>query len=195
MESIEIRDGQSARAYGSALMQSGHVRLVPSTEEHFATLAQWWQRPDWAVLQQDVVKPRPHAAIVEQFRQWSSNASTSSVGFSVMVGDTLVGHVTMWGIGPVTRTGTFAIIIGPEHVGLGYGSAATRLMLAYGFEELGLHKVELTVWAYNDSALRAYERCGFVREGVRREAVFHAGAYHDQVLMGILEREYWAAKN
>jgi len=184
-----IHDVASALAYGESLLRGERVRLVPVEEEHLVELARWWQRSDWAVLQQATVLPRPTAAVVEQLRSWSANADPSSVGFAVLDGDTLVGHVTLWGISPVTRVGTYAIVVGPEHVGKGYGTEATRVMLRYAFRELGLRKVELRAWAFNEGALRTYERCGFVREGVRRAVVLHAGRFHDEVLMGILAEE------
>lgn len=76
--------------------------------------------------------------------------------------------------------------------GQGRGTEATQLMVRYGFEELGLHKIELRVWSYNQRAIRSYTKAGFVIEGVRRAVAFHAGVFHDEVLMGILAEEYGA---
>ena len=79
----------------------------------------------------------------------------------------------------------------------GYGSEAIRLLLRYGFEVLGLHRIDLRVLADNGRAIRAYEKCGFVREGVERESALVDGRWHSDVLMGLLEQEYraqpWAA--
>lgn len=183
---------EQAMDYGSRLLQSNRIRLVAAEDAHFAELARWWQLPEWAVLQQGVIQPRPAETIASQFRQWSDNSSQAAAGFAVVADGVLVGHVTLWGITTVERIGTFAIIIGPEHVGKGYGTEATRLMVDYGFRELGLNKIELQVWSFNDRAQRTYERCGFVVEGVRRAAVFHDGRFHDQTLMGILADEYFA---
>jgi RimJ/RimL family protein N-acetyltransferase len=47
----------------------------------------------------------------------------------------------------------------------GYGTQAIQLLLRYGFEELGLHRIDLRVLDYNVRAIRAYQKCGFVREG------------------------------
>lgn len=98
--------------------------------------------------------------------------------------------MTLWGGVLPTRVGTYTIAIGPQSVGQGYGLDATRVLLRYGFDELGLHKIELQVWAFNTRAIRAYEKAGFVTEGIRRAVAFHAGAFHDEVLMGILEEEF-----
>lgn len=65
-------------------------------------------------------------------------------------------------------------------------------MLRYAFQELGMHKVELRVAAGNSRAVHVYQRLGFRVEGTRRAASFHAGAFHDEHLMGILADEYGA---
>ena len=81
----------------------------------------------------------------------------------------------------------------------GYGTEAIRLLLRYAFDDLGLHRVDLLVIAYNARAIRAYEKCGFVREGVLRESALVDGVRHDDVLMSILEQEYraqsWAGRS
>lgn len=125
------------------------------------------------------------------FSQWSQNDPAGRLGLSVENFDgELIGHVTLFGTTLPARIATFAIIIGPDFVGHGYGTDTTRVMLRYAFDELGAHKVELQTWAYNTRALRAYEKAGFVREGVRRAAGFHNGAFHDEVHLGIVLEDY-----
>jgi RimJ/RimL family protein N-acetyltransferase len=45
---------------------------------------------------------------------------------------------------------------------------------------------------YNLRAIRAYQKCGFVIEGREREAALVDGAWHDDVMMAILDREHLA---
>ena len=40
---------------------------------------------------------------------------------------------------------------------------------------LALHRVALTVFEFNERAIRSYEKCGFVVEGRAREAIFRDG--------------------
>lgn len=161
------------------------------TTDDLDTLTDWWLLDDWAVLQQYTIKPRTRTAVGELFTAWSANDSTSGAGFSIddENGD-LIGHLAMFGIELPARIATFAIMLGPDYAGHGYGPDATKVALRYAFEELGCHKVELQAWAFNTRAVRAYEKAGFVSEGIRRAAAFHAGKFHDQVRMGILEEEF-----
>ena len=63
-------------------------------------------------------------------------------------------------------------------------------MLRYAFEELGMHRVDLRVLAFNERAIACYEKCGFVREGVEREGSRIGGERQSDVLMSVLEQEY-----
>jgi RimJ/RimL family protein N-acetyltransferase len=95
----------------------------------------------------------------------------------------------------VSRAAVFSICIpAAGHWGKGFGTETTCLMLSYGFDILNLHRVQLHVWAENTRAIRAYEKAGFVREGLLREAMKHHGKYCDFLVMGILEPE-WRARS
>ncbi|MEU2949244.1 GNAT family N-acetyltransferase [Nocardiopsis alba] len=78
--------------------------------------------------------------------------------------------------------------------GKGYGTAATDAVLEYAFETVGLHRVALEVFDFNTRARRSYEKSGFVREGVWRGHLRWDGAWHDAILMSILDDEYRASR-
>ncbi|MFF5292666.1 GNAT family N-acetyltransferase [Paractinoplanes globisporus] len=171
------------------------VRLRELREEDLADLVSWWQDPDVMVTQTSgPFHPRPADAIAEQFRSWNRNAGTDA-GLTVVnrAEGTVIGHVALFGAEAHNRTATFAIIIGPPFQGQGYGTEATRLMVGYGFTELGLHRIQLAATGFNERALHTYEKVGFVEEGRDRQAIFRGGKWHDQVRMGILDHEWWAA--
>lgn len=77
-------------------------------------------------------------------------------------------------------------------VNKGYGTEAMRLMVDYGFKQLGLHRISLGVYAFNPRAIRVYEKIGFQREGVLRDALHWQGEYIDEVIMSILAHEWQA---
>ncbi|MCW3096396.1 MAG: acetyltransferase, family [Chthonomonadaceae bacterium] len=104
-----------------------------------------------------------------------------------------IGTARLHAIDPENRRAKYAIgIFAPELRGRGLGTEATRLVLAYAFDVLSLHRVELRVLAFNARAIACYERCGFVREGVEREGAWIGGQWQSDVLMSILEQEYRA---
>lgn len=64
----------------------------------------------------------------------------------------------------------------------------------YLFNTLGMHRCTLHTGAGNARAIKAYEKVGFVHEGVMRKTYLRDGEWEDTVIMGILEEE-WRAKN
>jgi RimJ/RimL family protein N-acetyltransferase len=116
-----------------------------------------------------------------------------AVGFAIRLRGSrrLIGRCAIWNIHRVNRSGLFTIFIGAaDERDKGLGREATALTVTYGMDVLGLNRLELEVFAYNDRAIRLYESLGFVREGVRRQARFHDGAWHDGIQMSILASEW-----
>jgi len=74
--------------------------------------------------------------------------------------------------------------------GQGLGREITRLVVAWGFGGLGLHRIELEVLAFNTRAIRCYLACGFRQEGVRREAELYPDGRKDLISMGLLRSEH-----
>ncbi|MGY4706330.1 GNAT family N-acetyltransferase [Candidatus Bipolaricaulota sp. J31] len=102
-----------------------------------------------------------------------------------------IGNMGLHRIDWKNRAATLGIVIGEKsYWDKGYGAEAVRTMLRYAFLELGLNRVELEVFSFNLRALRCYQKAGFKREGVRRQALFRDGKFHDVILMGILRSEF-----
>jgi RimJ/RimL family protein N-acetyltransferase len=76
----------------------------------------------------------------------------------------------------------------------GIGTEATRQALAIAFDERGFHRVTLKVFADHARAVRCYTKAGFVREGLEREVHHGPDGWRDDIVMGILEHEWRAAR-
>jgi RimJ/RimL family protein N-acetyltransferase len=103
----------------------------------------------------------------------------------------IVGTCGLYSIDWIVRRAQFNILIGePRAWNRGLGTEATELILEYAFSKLNLAVVHLGVNADNERAIRAYEKAGFVREGLRRRFIYRNGRYYDLVYMGILREEF-----
>lgn len=176
-------------SYAGDLLRGDRVRLREAREADYEKLTAWWNDPVVQVLQTNWVRPKPEQTIVEMIRGWSANTA-DDVGFSAELDDgSLIGHVALWGVDK-NASANLGVLIGPPHWSAGHGTDALRVLLRYGFAELGLHRVGLDVFAYNTRAIATYRKLGFVEEGRRREVLYHAGERHDVVLMSLLSREW-----
>jgi RimJ/RimL family protein N-acetyltransferase len=100
-----------------------------------------------------------------------------------------VGHITL-SVDERHRNGRIScVLIAPAARGGGHGAALVNAILDMAFDELRLHRVGLGVFTHNATALRLYERLGFVREGVIRDSAHVGGEWWSSVEMGMLESE------
>ena len=116
------------------------------------------------------------------------------LGIATIDGDVLVGVAGLHNLHSRYRSATFGLCIGQKaEWNRGYGSEATRLMVAIAFDTFNLHRVELRVDADHVAAQRVYQKVGFQREGILRQAAFRGGRYQDDWVMSILRDEWGTA--
>jgi RimJ/RimL family protein N-acetyltransferase len=90
-----------------------------------------------------------------------------------------------------SRNAEYWIYIGDGSArGKGVADEASRLLLRFAFDTLGLHRVFLQVDTVNERAIRLYQRLGFKQEGVMRQVAFLDGAFVDRILFSILVDEF-----
>jgi RimJ/RimL family protein N-acetyltransferase len=100
--------------------------------------------------------------------------------------------VVLTGLAPDNLSCAFRIVLSQESAyGCGLGTEASRLILAYAFETVGLHRVSLEVFDFNPRARHVYEKIGFVYEGTQRDALRWDGQWIDAHVMAILAPD-WA---
>ncbi len=102
-----------------------------------------------------------------------------------------IGFVGLDGISWHNRTSWVGIGIGErDYWGKGYGTEAMNMIARYAFEELGLYRINLNVFAYNKRAIKSYEKVGYKVEGKTREAVHRDGKRWDVIFMGLLAKDF-----
>ncbi|MFM9552208.1 GNAT family N-acetyltransferase [Streptomyces caniscabiei] len=133
---------------------------------------------------------------LDRLRSWygSRNDQTDRLDLGIVdraSGD-LVGEAVLNEVDEANRSCCFRILIGPGGQDRGVGTEAVRLTVGHAFEHIGLHRVALYVFTHNPRARRAYEKVGFVAEGIERQTLWQGGEWIDAVRMSILAPE-WAA--
>jgi ribosomal-protein-alanine N-acetyltransferase len=81
-----------------------------------------------------------------------------------------------------------------KYRGRGIAPEAVRLILAFGFRELKLVRIQAHVMAGNEASVRVLKKCGFTYEGTERMRLKHRGRWKDMMLFSILREEFRAAK-
>jgi len=104
------------------------------------------------------------------------------------------------GYGELSRVNTISgsaslsrIVISPEKRDRGLGRDMVAKLLEFGFQELGLHRIDLRVFTFNKPAIACYQNLGFVHEGTLRETTRVDGKWWSSHVMSMLRSE-WAAR-
>lgn len=87
------------------------------------------------------------------------------------------------------HTATFGLCVDCHYRGRGVASALMREMVSLCDNWLNVDRIELTVFADNEVAVRLYQRFGFVTEGVARRFAMRNGRLVDALYMARLKTE------
>jgi RimJ/RimL family protein N-acetyltransferase len=182
-----------ARAMQNAHVIGERIYLRPLERADAAVFQPWFNDPE---VTENLALRRPvNLDFEEEFVAGLTRDEHRIVlGIALRDGDALIGNTGLEDIDWVNRHAQFGIAIGARaQWGKGYGTEATRLMVGYAFDHLNLHRVYLNVYETNARAVRVYERLGFRREGVLRQARWQHDRWVDTIVMGLLRHEWKAA--
>lgn len=166
-------------------------RHVP---DNLGAFRRWYTDPEVARLTRYQEGPMPIAEIDRFFH--ARVVGSDSLALAIHLNDSgrLIGTCAFSQLDGDNGSAMFHITIGEKDAwGLGYGSEATALMLEHAFERLGLHRVALAVFAFNERAIRAYRKAGFIVEGRSRQSIWRDGRYWDELQMSMLDTD-WATR-
>ncbi len=137
-------------------------------------------------------EPISKANVMSQLQAWNNSSENMLFTICENESSTPVGQTALVRIDYISRAAVFYIAIyNPEYWSKGYGNQATALVVQYAFDILNLNRVQLHVSIENTKGIAAYEKAGFKREGILRQAMYHNNKYIDFLVMGILRQEYY----
>ncbi len=172
------------------VLEGSAVRLEPLTEAVF--------EPYWAALQDPEVNRLTgthttfDAASVEDWLR-TRREHHDRVDWAIMRCEdgAFLGEAVINDLDVDNESASFRLwLAGPGIFGRGYGTEATRLVVKYALNEIGLHRLSLEVFDHNPRARRVYEKCGFVVEGRLRDALLWNGQRHDSLIMAVLRTDW-----
>jgi RimJ/RimL family protein N-acetyltransferase len=179
------------RAGMRPVLKGTHVRLRPALTGDAAAMWAATREPENARLTGDsrsftLPQVRAHLRRVADDPDRVDLAITRVGGDDTWIGEAVLNQID-WN----QRRANFRVLLaGPQYYGQGLGSEATRLIVAHGFDQLRLHRIELEVFDFNPRARHVYERAGFEIEGVRRDALWWDGIWHASILMAQLQPDH-----
>jgi RimJ/RimL family protein N-acetyltransferase len=168
-------------------------RHVPGNLEAFM---RWYSDAEVARLTRYQDGPMRPDEIERFFTARALGPESLSLAVHVRGADRLIGTSALSQLDSDNGSALYHITIGEKDAwGLGYGTEATRLMLDHAFGTLNLHRIGLSVFSFNERAIRSYKSCGFVVEGRAREAIWRDGRWWDEISMSVLQSDWEALRH
>ena len=173
------------------MLEGSRVTLRRHVPENLAAFRRWYSDPEIARLARYQEAPMRPDEIERFFAARVVGDDALAMAIHELATDRLVGTCAFSQLDGDNGSALYHITIGEKDAwGRGYGTEATRLMLDHAFGTLGLHRIALFVFEFNERAIRAYRRCGFVIEGRARESIYRDGRWWDELAMSVLERDW-----
>lgn len=175
------------------------LKLEPFSQADFQQLIDWI--PDSSFALQWGGPAFTYPVTVEQLENYLKDANTVNASKYIFKAvdesnDEVIGHISLGNVDRMNRSARIGkVLIGQSaNRGNGYGTQLMLAALTFAFEELKLHKVTLGVFDFNTAAIKCYEKVGFKKEGLLRDARKHENEYWNQIEMGMLENEWKALR-
>jgi RimJ/RimL family protein N-acetyltransferase len=167
------------------------VVLRKHVPDNVSAFQRWYSDPEVARLARYQDAPMRTEEIDRFFQLRALGHESLTMAIHERDTDRLIGSCAFSQLDGENGSAMYHITIGEKDTwGRGYGTEATQLMLDHAFGTLGLHRIGLTVFEFNERAIRAYRTCGFVVEGRARESIWRDGRWWDELAMSVLASEW-----
>lgn len=107
----------------------------------------------------------------------------------------LIGTANLVNINWKDKNAFHGMLLGDKDTrGKGYAKDTVFTIMRYAFEELGLNRLDSSIIAYNKASLKFYlEKCGWQKEGIKKEWYFRRNQFWDKVVVGVTKEDYYNA--
>lgn len=183
-------------------MYSGGISMIANLVGNRVTLREL-QETDWVDVHSYASLP-----IVCKYQPWGPNSEEDSrefvqqvifdskeiprsrFVFAAIVENKLIGSGEINIQDFIDRKGEIGYVVHPDFWRVGYATEIAKLLIAFGFTQLNLHRISATCDPRNVGSVKVLEKVGMLREGtVRDDFIIHDG-WRDSHLYGILEHEW-----
>jgi RimJ/RimL family protein N-acetyltransferase len=171
------------------------VTLRRHTPGNVTAFRRWYADPEIARLARYQQTPMRTEEIERFFAARVVGPDAMAMAVHERTTERLIGTCAFSQLDGENGSALYHITIGERDAwGHGYGTEATQLMVDHAFGTLGLHRIALFVFEFNERAIRAYRRAGFVVEGRSRESIWRDGHWWDELAMSFLESDWRRAR-
>ena len=119
-------------------------------------------------------------------KQWDAG---SSWNFTIVENDDVIGSVGLDNHDAAVNACNLGYWLRTDRAGRGLMTEAAARVVTFGWDDIGLHRIELRAARANAASARIAEKLGFRREGLLRDGSRGADGYHDTYLYALLSTD------
>jgi RimJ/RimL family protein N-acetyltransferase len=141
-------------------------------------------------------EPMSREEVAEAVRARASQVAFSGEGDKILLGverlgdGRLVGEVSLIWRSVADQQAEIGYILHPAAQRQGIATEAARALLAFGFEDVGLHRIYARCDARNAASARVMQRLGMRQEAHFHEHIHVKGRWDEELICAILDREW-----
>lgn len=170
------------------------VELRQHEKKNYNLYAEWYGDKEIWHLTSWTSSPLSRSAVERLFDEREKSAAHHSFAIHPKGEDEPVGVISLMNVSDANGSADLSVIVGdPDDRDRGYGADAINTILRHGFDDLGLNRVGLSVFEFNEHAIATYEKLGFRKEGRLRDAIQRGDSFCDAILMSVLKEEWHTA--
>ncbi len=178
------------------VLETERLILNEITDDHVEELSAVLSDPD--VAKYDYFYPTKSIEEVMQFieRYGEERQDNEEITWGIFEKHSkkLVGTCGIGNFSDPAKRGEVGYAIAQEHWGKGYAAESIGAVVTYGFEVVGLNRIEGNITPGNQPSERVLEKNGFTREGHVRQRDWMKGQLVDSIVMGLLKSDFEARK-
>jgi len=110
--------------------------------------------------------------------------------FTLKDNDWAIGSCCFWNFDPTFHSAEIGYELNRKYWSKSITSEALPVIVDYGFAEMDLHRIEGLPSVKNEPSRKLLLRLGFKLEGTFRERLYFRGEYEDQLIFGLLKKEW-----
>jgi [ribosomal protein S5]-alanine N-acetyltransferase len=168
-------------------LKSGDISLRALQESDALRLAELANNEKIGVNLRDGF-PFPYT--IDDARSFINQFMHSGTIFAIEYRGEYVGNIGLTPCNNVYRkSAEIGYFIGEPYWNKGIATLAVKIISDFGFRELGLARIHTGVYEYNPASQRVLEKCGFIREGIFRKAIFKKGKLWNEIRFALLNNE------
>ncbi|MDG9673626.1 GNAT family N-acetyltransferase [Micromonospora sp. DH14] len=177
-------------------IRTARLALRPVTIDDLDDVYAYQRRPDvvrWMLGAEPRTREESRASVLAMAGEdaWRAEGDCLTVA-AVTDAGVVVGIVELVWRSQVDRTAEIGFVFHPDHGGRGLATEAATAMLAWGFDEFGLHRVYGRCHGRNAASARMMTRLGMRQEARHVESYLFKGEWADQLVFAILAHEWRA---